>query len=125
MAQLPADAFLDPEPDFRAPVRPQESGARAERPTTLHHRALRATAAATAVHEQLKSKLQSDATETAARYRETDSDREAWRAVAAATLAKTEDPYPLQLLRRLRRTIHLSAPLPESIRSVLSKYSRN
>jgi hypothetical protein len=124
LAQLPADAFLDPEPDFRVPVRPQESAARAERPT-LHYRALRATAAATAVHEQLKSKLQADATETAARYRETDSDREAWRAVAAATLAKTEDPYPLQLLRRLRRTIHLSAPLPESIRSVLSKYSRN
>jgi hypothetical protein len=106
------------------PVRAEEGAARAERPA-LHYRSLRATAAATAVHEQLKNKLQAEATETAARYRETDSDREAWRAVAAATLAKNEDPYPLQLLRRLRRTIHLSAPLPESIRSVLSKYSRN
>jgi hypothetical protein len=120
---LPAEAFLDREPEFRPPLEPQLNPARAERPG--HYRSLRASVAATAMHEQLKAKLHTDALDTPARYRETDSDREALRAVAANVAPEPADPYPLQLLRRLRRTLHLSTPLPESVRSLLAKYTRN
>jgi hypothetical protein len=120
---LPAEAFLDREPDFRPPL-PAESAAppRAERGAL--YRSLRASAAATAVHEKLKAKVPADSMDGPAHYRETDSDREAIRAVAAKAAPTPPEQYPLHLLRRLRRTLHLYTPLPESIRSVLSKYPR-
>jgi hypothetical protein len=122
--RLPAEAFLDAEPDFRPPLEPQASLARGER-QALQYRSRRVSAAATAMHEQLKAKLHTDAVDTPTRYRETDSDREALRAVAANVTPAPVEPYPLQLLRRLRRTMHLSTPLPESVRAILAKYSRN
>ena len=32
------------------------------------------------------------------------------------------DPYPSHVLRLLRRTIHLSTPLPEAVRQMIDKY---
>jgi hypothetical protein len=77
------------------------------------------------VHEKLKAKLLPDAVETPARHRETDSDREAMQAVAARAAATTGEAYPMHLLRRLRRSIPLSVPLPETIRSMLNRHGRN
>jgi len=119
---LPAEAFLDREPDFRPPLPPESAAPRAERGAL--YRSLRASAAATAVHEKLKAKVQVDSMDSPANYRETDSDREAIRAVAAKAAPTQPDQYPQHLLRRLRRTFHLSTPLPDSIRSVISKYGR-
>jgi hypothetical protein len=118
---LAPEAFLDQEPDFRPPL-PESTPPRAERGAL--YRSLRASAAATAVHEQLKAKVQADSMDSPAHYRETDSDREAIRAVAAKAAPTPPEQYPLHLLRRLRRTLHLSTPLPDSVRSVISKYGR-
>jgi hypothetical protein len=96
----------------------------AERPN-VQHRSLRASAAATAVHEKLKAKLHADSVEIPTRHRETDSDREAMQAVVARAAAEPADSQPLHLLRRLRRTLHLSTPLPEAVRSMLKKPGRN
>jgi hypothetical protein len=120
---LGPEAYLDQEPEFRpalaspAPA-PRERG-------DIHVRSLRASAAATAAHDKLKAKVQLDSADTHARHRETDSDREAVQALEARTVALSTEPYPLHLLRRLRRTIHVSMPLPESVRSLLAKYRRN
>lgn len=121
---LGPEAYLDQEPEFRPPLASPAAPAREER-GDIHLRSLRASAAATAVHDKLKAKLQTDSADTNARHRETDSDREAVRALEARAVALSSEPYPLHLLRRLRRTIHLSMPLPESVRSLLGKYRRN
>ncbi len=94
---------------------------RAERPK-VNHRSLRASVAATAIHEKLKAKQQTDSAETLTRHREAESDREAIQAAAARAVATPAETHPVHLLRRLRRTIHLSTPLPESVRAMLSKF---
>jgi hypothetical protein len=47
------------------------------------------------------------------------------QALEGRAVALSTEPYPLHLLRRLRRTIHVSVALPESVRSLLAKYRRN
>ena len=116
---LPVDAFLDREPEFR-PSSPGTSPppARAE----VDPRALRAAKAATSLHEQLKGKLMTDSVDTFARHRETESEREALQAAAERAAKQPADPYPSHVLRTLRRTIHLSSALPEAVRQMLEKY---
>lgn len=114
---LGPEAFLDQEPEFRVPIAPARAVARPEL-----GRSLRAAAAATAVHDRLKAKLPVDSVETVAKHRETESDREALHAVAARATAAPVDPYPSHVLRLLRRTIHLSTPLPEAVRQMIDKY---
>lgn len=126
---LGPEAYLDQEPEFRPALRTATpdvpAPAQHEDRADIHARSLRASAAATAVHDKLKAKLQLDSVDTHARHRETDSDREAVQALEARAVALSNEPYPLHLLRRLRRTIHVSTPLPESVRSLLGKYRRN
>jgi hypothetical protein len=115
---------MDQEPDFRAPRHNPDSPPHAERPN-VHYRSLRASVAATAVHEKLKAKLNADSVDSPARHRETESDREAMQALVARAAETTPEGYPLQLLRRLRRTIPVSVPVPEAIRSMLDKRGRS
>jgi len=120
---LPPAAFLDEEPDFRPPLVPSvPRPARAERPAQ-QQRALRASAAATRVHEQLKAKLQAEAAEIAeSRYElEPETNR---TPLQDLELQGEPEPFPLSSLRHLRRTLRLSTPVPESIRSSFSKYDR-
>jgi hypothetical protein len=121
---LGPEAYLDQEPEFRPALASPAPAPREER-GDIHARSLRASVAATAVHDKLKAKLQLDSADTHARHRETDSDREAVQALQDRSVALSTEPYPLHLLRRLRRTIHVSMPLPESVRSLLAKYRRN
>jgi len=120
---LPPAAFLDAEPDFRPPLVPSvPRPPRAERPA-LQQRALRASAAATRIHEQLKAKLQAEAAEIAeSRYElEPETNR---TSLSDLELSGEPEPFPLSSLRHLRRTLRLSTPVPESIRSRFSKYDR-
>ena len=119
---LPPAAFLDEEPDFRPPLVPSvPRPPRAERPQ--QQRALRASAAATRVHEQLKAKLQAEAAEIAeSRYElEPETNR---TPLQDLELGGEPEPFPLSSLRHLRRTLRLSTPVPESIRSLFAKYDR-
>ena len=95
---------------------------RVERPA-LQQRALRASAAATRIHEQLKAKLQAEAAEIAeSRYElEPETNR---TPMSDLELPGEPEPFPLSSLRHLRRTLRLSTPVPESIRSRFSKYDR-
>jgi len=120
---LPPAAFLDEEPDFRPPLVPSvPRPPRAERPQQ-QQRALRASAAATRVHEQLNAKLQAEAAEIAeSRYElEPETNR---TPLQDLELQGEPEPFPLSSLRHLRRTLRLSTPVPESIRSLFSKYDR-
>lgn len=121
---LPPEAYLDRQPELRARGANAEPPRRADQ-ASIHFRSLRAAAAATAVHDKLEARLPLNSTETLAKHRETDSDREAVMAVEARARASSAEGYPLQLLRRLRRTIHISMPLPEAVRSLLDRYRRN
>ncbi len=108
-AQPGREASRERQPELRAPER-RGSELRAAR------------VAATAQHDKLRAKLASDSVDTFARHRETESEREALQAAAARAAATPADPYSSQLLRQLRRTIHLSTPLPEPVRQMLEKY---
>jgi hypothetical protein len=114
---LDADAFIDREPDFRAPAGNPARAASAD-----VQRSARAVSAAAAVHGKLRTKLLVESDEVFGRHRETESEREALQAAAARAAAGPVDPYPGQVLRTLRRTIHLSTPLPEDVRQMLAKY---
>jgi hypothetical protein len=115
LKQAGPEALRDREPEARAPVAaPDRRGGEL--------RTARAGAAAPALHDRLRTKLPSESVDTFARYRETESEREAIQAAAARAAATPADPYPSQVLRRLRRTIHLSTPLPEAVRQMLEKY---
>ncbi len=116
---------MDSEPEFRAPLpaRPAPSLPRAERPAA-HFRSLVASAAATAVHERLKATLTDELPIPESRSA-LDSFSEELRARATPEVMSWNDPYPPQLLRRLRRTLRLSTPLPEPVRAMLAKYARN
>jgi hypothetical protein len=126
---------LDQEPEFRAPRTgvPRADVARAEAPQAdvprpartdrpaAQYFAQRASAAAARVHEQLKAKFQAEAAELdESRF---DLAPETNRDLLQADSAE-DDPYPLSLMRRLRRTIRLSTPVPDPVRSLISKYDR-
>jgi len=114
---LPPAAFLDQEPDFRSPHPAVPRPTRSDYPGA-QQRALRA---ATRAHEQLRAKLQQEAAELEeSRF---DLDPETNRDLQGLE-SNEYDPYPLSLMRRLRRTIRLSAPVPDPVRSLISKYDR-
>src|SRR6185503_17201008 len=92
--------------------------ARTDRPAAQYF-AQRASAAAARVHEQLKAKFHAEAAELD--ERRFDLAPETNRDLLTTDSAE-DDPYPLSLMRRLRRTIRLSTPVPDSVRSLLSKY---
>lgn len=116
-AAPPHEAPVAREPAHRSPP----PAARGPLPVGL--RSARAAAAATAMHERfVKGRLQTDSADTFARHRETESEREAAMAAAARAAAAPADPYPSHVLRSLRRTIHLSTPLPEPVRQMIEKY---
>jgi hypothetical protein len=115
---LSAEDFLDREPEFRAPPTAAVQQRRAAQ-LEAHQRA---SAAATALREKFERKLATDSVETFARHRETESEREALQAAAARAAATPADPYPSHVLRTLRRTIHLSTPLPDGVRQMLERY---
>ena len=106
------ERFVERQPEPRAPAERRGGD----------QRSARAAAAATALHDKLRTKLGSDSVDTFARHRETESEREALQAAAARAAATPADPYSGQVLRQLRRTIHLSTPLPEPVRQMLEKY---
>lgn len=122
---LPPAAFLDEEPEFRAPLADVARAdvprpTRTDRPAAQYF-AQRASAAAARVHEQLKAKLQAEAAELEeSRF---DLAPETHRDPLQADAS--DDPFPLSLLRRLRRTIRLSTPVPDPVRSQISKYDRS
>ncbi|MEY4550205.1 MAG: hypothetical protein RL685_6400 [Pseudomonadota bacterium] len=126
---LPPAAFLDAEPEFRAPRPSSARDSLGQNPagpeertdrSPAHHRSLRATSAAARVHDQLKAKLQAEAAEIdESRYDQAPDSQPILQAQE-----QEYDPYPQSLLRRLRRTIRLSAPVPDRIRSLISKYDR-
>jgi hypothetical protein len=109
----------DREPEFRAPPAPLP---RRSPNLAIQQRSGRAAAAAAVLHEKIERKLSSDSVDTFARHRETESEREALQAAAARAAATPADPYPSRVLRTLRRTIHLSTPLPEAVRQMVDKY---
>lgn len=114
--ELEAAEVLDREIEIRAPATaPPRRRPEAQRST-------RATAAATSLHERLRTKVPIDSVDTPARHRETESEREALQAAAARAALTPSDPYPGHVLRTLRRTIHLSTPLPDDVRRMLEKY---
>lgn len=123
---LPAEAFLDPKPDFRVPLSKLTPAPQAER-TNNNQRSLRASVAATRVHEQLRARAQADSFEAPELPWGSESEPEATAVSPAAGVSSSaaDDPYPLHLLRRLRRTIHLSTPVPEAVRQMLARYGRN
>jgi hypothetical protein len=119
---LPAAAFLDAEPEFRVPPAPAvPRPARTDRPAAQFH-GQRATHAASRIHEQLRAKLQAEAAEL--EENRPDIDPDTHRDALQALEPSAHDPFPISLMRRLRRTIRLSAPVPDSIRSLISKYDR-
>jgi hypothetical protein len=125
---LPPAAFLDAEPEFRdrgAPdplPRPGFSSPeeRTDR-SPIHQRSLRATSAAARVHEQLRAKLQAEAAELdESRFDQTPDSQ----LPPLDSQEQENELYPQSLMRRLRRTIRLSTPVPDPIRSLISKYDR-
>ncbi|MEO8181295.1 MAG: hypothetical protein ABI895_20865 [Deltaproteobacteria bacterium] len=121
---LPPAAFLDQEPEFRSRAGVPRTGVprpeRSDRPAA-QYRAQLVSSAAARVHEQLKAKLQAEAAEIdESRF---DRDPETHRDLLLGEPAEY-DPYPLSLMRRLRRTIRLSTPVPDPVRSLVSKYDR-
>jgi hypothetical protein len=116
-APLGPDAYIDREPDLRSPP----PAARAPIPPALQRSA---RGAATGLQDRFgKGRPQTDSADTFARHRETESEREAAVAAAArAAAAAPADPYPSHVLRSLRRTIHLSTPLPDAVRQMIEKY---
>jgi hypothetical protein len=108
------------EPELRAAPPTSAPPARASWPAA-DQRAVRAAGAAAVLHDKLRSKSV-DSADTFGRHRETESEREALQRQAARAAATPADPYPLHLLRTLRRTLHLSMPLPESVRAMIDKY---
>jgi hypothetical protein len=117
---LGPDAFLDREPEFRAAAPASSPPVRAASATA--QRSARVVSAAAAVHRKLETKLHSESEDLFHRHRETESEREALQAAADRAGSTQPDPYPGQVLRTLRRTIHLSTPLPEAVREMLAKY---
>ena len=121
---LPPAAFLDAEPEFREgrhgfPHFAAPAEERTDR-SPVHQRSLRATSAAARVHEQLKAKLQAEAAELdQSRYDQAPDSQ-----LPPLPAQDENDPYPQSLLRRLRRTIRLSTPVPDPVRSLISKYDR-
>lgn len=119
-----ADAALEPasprEPELLAAPPTSAPPARASWPAA-DQRAVRAAGAAAVLHDKLRGKGV-DSAETFGRHRETESEREALQRAAVRAAATPPDPYPLHLLRTLRRTLHLSMPLPESVRAMIDKY---
>lgn len=115
---LGPDAYVEREPDLRSPP----PAARVPVPAALQRSAR--TAAATGLQDRfVKARSQTDSADTFARHRETESEREAAVAAAArAAAAAPADPYPSHVLRSLRRTIHLSTPLPDAVRQMIEKY---
>jgi hypothetical protein len=118
-------AFLDADattlrPDA-APARPriERSPSPAQR-----ERAQRASAAATRVHEQLKAKFQAEAAELAEGRYDFDPDTQR-NLLDDAQFAPEPERYPLALLRQLRRTIRISAPVPDPIRALINKLDRS
>lgn len=86
-------------------------------------RSARVAAVAAALHDRfVRGKTPIESADTFARYRETESEREAAAAAAARGGASPAEPYPSHVLRTLRRTIHLSTPLPEAVRQMIEKY---
>jgi hypothetical protein len=123
---LPAEAFLDPKPDFRLPLSKSTPAPRAERINTARQRSVRASVAATRVHEQLRARAEAESFAAPELQWGTETDLEALATPAsAAASAASDEPYPLHLLRRLRRTIHLATPLPESVREMIARYVRS
>jgi hypothetical protein len=119
---LPAAALHDSEPQFRVPPAPAvPRPARTDRPAAQYH-GQRAAHAASRIHDQLKAKLQAEAAEL--EQSRLDLDPDTHRDALQALEPSPYDPYPISLLRRLRRTIRLSTPVPDSIRSLISKYDR-
>jgi hypothetical protein len=116
-------AFLDPDP---ATLRPKAAPARprVERSPAQRERAQRASAAATRVHEQLKAKFQAEAAELAEGRYDFDPDTQR-NLLDDAQFAPEPERYPLALLRQLRRTIRISAPVPEPIRALINKLDRS
>ena len=108
------------EPELRTAPPTSAPPARASWPAA-DQRAVRAAGAAVVLHDKLRSKGV-DSVDTLARHRETESEREALQRAAVRAAATPPDPYPLHLLRTLRRTLHLSMPLPESVRAMIDKY---
>ena len=117
---LPPAAFLDQEPEFRSPRAGIPRPERSDRPAA-QYRAQRAASAATRVHEELKAKLQAEAAEIdESRFDlAPETNRE-----PLSPESSEYDPFPLSLMRRLRRTIRLSTPVPDAVRSLISKYDR-
>ena len=102
--ELPPEAFFDEEPEFRLPSIAQTESPRQR---IVRERSHRATTAATHLHEQLKARWKADA------------ERDAEDAVrdSRAVPAPADDPLSAPVVRRFRRTIPLSSPLPEPLRS--------
>lgn len=123
---LPAEAFLDPKPDFRVPLSKSTPAPQAER-INSNQRSLRASVAATRVHEQLRARAQADSFGAPELPWGTESEPEVTAVSPAhgASTAASNEPHPLHLLRRLRRTIHLSTPLPKAVREMIARYGRN
>jgi hypothetical protein len=117
-APLGPEVYVAREPDLRSPP----PAARVTVPPALQRSAR--MAAATGLQDRfVKGRPQTDSADTFARHRETESEREAAVAAAArAAAAAPADPYPSQVLRSLRRTIHLSTPLPDAVRQMIEKY---
>lgn len=111
---------LPREPELRAAPPTSAPPARASWPGTEQRSALAAGVAAV-LHDKLRGKAV-DSVDTLARHRETESEREALQRAAARAAATPPDPYPSHLLRTLRRTLHLSMTLPESVRAMIEKY---
>jgi hypothetical protein len=119
---LPPAAFLDAEPEFRLPPAPAiPRPARTDRPAAQFH-AQRAAHAASRVHEQFKARLQAEAAEL--EENRLDIDPDTHRDALQALEPSAYDPFPISLVRRMRRTIRLSTPVPDEIRSLISKYDR-
>lgn len=122
---LPPEAFLDVEPDFRAPPVAAPAAPRVEKPG-LHYRSLRASVAATAVHEQLRAKLQASPLSLPESQGVLETYSEAMPVAATPARSGAPNEYLSQhLLRRLRRTIRLSAALPDAVRALIAKHDRH
>jgi hypothetical protein len=108
--ELPPEAFFDATPEFRVPELPVKTAEH-----TTQSRSLKASAAATRVHDQLKARFRSD------------DDRDAHDTFTdlKAMPAASTDPLSVHVLRQFRRTIRLSTPLPEPVRSMIVRARSN